>query len=607
MRSLQQYAYTHDKKHYQDYLNNLTVPLGDRIARNELLKPEPDMKIVRQGFLQGRIHEDDIQGLVTLVQRFHDVSYVKNALIQWGEGDRLIAELMTAGEALHKQIQADPKNKEAIQIHLQNIYAIDDHLTAVEDQFSYVLGAGSRWLENIISVLLFSAVLLVEGCGLTLTYLFSRNLGRGLRELNAVAKAVGEGNFDAKVKIHSEDELGQLAQSINRMTAQLKARLQKQEKAENANQLKTLFLANMSHEIRTPVGIIMGLTEVLGDSKTSKKEHDQLLETIRKTGVNLLRIINDILDISRVESGHLEIEVQRFNLKDFMGSLSALMQLRAKERGNRLTFQSEGELPEFVNTDPNRVHQILLNLINNSIKFTDKGEITVRYWVEDEKLKVSVQDNGVGIDEAGIEKLFHIFSQVDSSAIRKHGGSGLGLVLSKRLAQLLGGDVILQKTVKGQGSEFLATIRLAHDADEVQGHRVKRDLSQIDVGALKGRHVLVVEDNHDNQFLIRHYLQKVGMQIEFANDGREGVQKALAQAPQFVLMDMQMPVQDGLSATKELREKGFQGIIIALTANAMKEYRDQCLGVGCDDYLTKPIEMVELYAALSRHTEEIAV
>jgi signal transduction histidine kinase/CheY-like chemotaxis protein len=597
VRNLQSYALTRDPLYWDKYLDSLKVPLGDHDARIELEKENFDSEIVRNGFLKGRIHPDDIQGLIKIIRRFHNIPQLHKALVVWVEGDQLIDKFQASAETLKKNILANA-NQKTIEENLSQIYEVDTSLTELEDRFSYILGEGSRWLEHLLMFMLICTITIVEGSGLFLTFKFSQNLNRSLNELNHAAREVGKRNFKIKAPVRSKDELGQLASSINKMVDDLSSSLGQKEKAVSDSQLKTIFLANMSHEIRTPVGIILGYTDLLKDPHITNAERDHHLSTIDRTGQNLLRIINDVLDVSRVESGYIEIAVTKFKLKSFIQNLSAQLEVKALENQNSLVFKATGFVPEYISTDETRLHQILLNLINNALKFTERGTVEIRYWTQGSNLNFDVADTGPGIDDTGKEKLFQLFSQVDSASTRKHGGSGLGLVLSKRLATLLGGDVILKHSVVGVGSTFSLSVKLYDESSIVEPMAPP---SEADLEAIASKNILVVEDSIDNQLLIKLRLKKANANVYFASNGDEGIKKAIELNPDIVLMDIQMPIKDGYQATMELRKKGYKNPIIALTANAMTEDRNRCIKAGCNDYLTKPIEVNKLYSVISKH------
>jgi two-component system, sensor histidine kinase len=599
--SLHRYVTTGEARYYEEFNQAIQIPLGDRYARIELEKPNPNMREIRAGFERGQIHPDDVPGLVMMIQNFHSNHYIARALKIWKQADIQFDDLITSAEELNQLILSGEASPQRIQGTFEKIDRTNQELTNLESEFSAVLGEGSRWMERMLMILLVLAVLTVETTGLLLTVAFSRNLSRTLKELADTAHEVGRGNFLSPAPVHSRDELGQLAEAINAMIADLKRNTGRRVHAENANQVKTLFLASMSHEIRTPLGVILGLAEILKEPNLSRQDQIKYIETIEKTGQNLTRILNDILDISKVETGHFEIEKSTFSLSDFLKDLESMMRVKAEKQKNQLIFVRQGQFRDRVSTDRIRLRQILVNLINNALKFTQDGTVTVTYWEQNQILNFQIQDTGAGIPLESQERLFQAFYQAEEGSQQAE-GSGLGLVLSKRLAQALGGDVILTESQVKRGSTFLATIR----NEQIEDTRIKPELKPMQGSAhstngLADKKVLVVEDVLDNQMLTKLYLARKGMEVQFAQNGAEGVQKAMENEFDLILMDMQMPVMDGYTATKQLRDKGYQKPIIALTAHAMKEDRERCLQSGCDDYLTKPLDANVLYTVISRN------
>jgi signal transduction histidine kinase len=598
--SLQRYVSTENEVYYGKFQDYLKVALGDRQARLELDKPNPDYQVVREGFIQGQNHPQDVDSLVRLLQRFHDNPYIAKALQHWRDADVLFFELKNVGEQIHTQISQQNPDHQAIQKALAQVDSLNEQLTTLETHFSQVMGEGSRWMEKVLMIVLIFAVLLIGATGLALTVTFSRKLSLSLAELSQMAQEVGRGNFTYSVAVKSKDELGLLAEAINKMTKDLRKSIGQRVRAENANQVKTLFLANMSHEIRTPLGVILGLVDILKEPSMVWNDRLKYLETIERTGKNLTRIINDILDISKVETGHLEIEKTSFSLSEFLHELQSMMKIKAQGMKNELYFVKQGDVPERIFTDRIRLRQILVNLINNSLKFTREGTVTLTYGAKNQQLFFEVSDTGVGISAENRDHLFQPYFQADDNA-QKNEGTGLGLVLSKRLAQALGGDVILKETAVGHGSTFLATIQ-NEIVEEIKKLPEAKSMAVASLAdSFSGKKVLVVEDVLDNQMLTKLYLARKGMKVQFANNGLEGVQKALQDHYDVILMDMQMPVMDGYTATRQLRDQGYQRPIIALTAHAMKEDRERCLQAGCDDYLTKPLDSAALYETISRN------
>ena len=374
------------------------------------------------------------------------------------------------------------------------------------------------------------------------------------------------------------------------------------EEAETANQAKSVFLANMSHEIRTPMTAILGFTEILKRGyDRDKKDSLRYLDTIHSSGHNLLELINDILDLSKVESGRLEIEKVRTEPHLIINDVLQVLNIKAKEKGLALRFEARGTLPQQITTDPSRLRQIILNLVGNAIKFTEEGEVRVGCRLDssagDPRLVIEVVDTGVGIAPEKIDAIFDPFTQADASVTRHFGGTGLGLSISRKFARALGGDITV-KSIPGQGSIFRVTLATG----DLQGVPLLTP-DQVDAASRASRQedscgwqfpkaaVLVVDDGAENRELIRLFLEQAGAVVAEAENGQAGVEKALAKDFDVILMDVNMPVLDGFSATRELRERGLETPIIALTANAMKGFEQECLKAGFSGYFSKPIDI----------------
>ncbi|MBC7659569.1 MAG: PAS domain S-box protein [Chitinophagaceae bacterium] len=371
--------------------------------------------------------------------------------------------------------------------------------------------------------------------------------------------------------------------------------------AELANTAKSVFLANMSHEIRTPLGAIMGFVELLKDEDLSRDDTHSYLGVIERNSTQLLRIIDDILDLSKVEAGKMLIENINFSLLEVLAEFSSLMGFKARESGIDFKVMTETEIPDPVNSDPTRMRQILNNVVGNAIKFTRKGsvELCVRY--EAEILTFRVKDSGRGISPEQAAELFQPFSQADVSTTRKFGGTGLGLVLTKKLCETMGGDFWLEESELGKGSTFIAHLRVAITKDSKMIRGSEFGFTTVPARSraaanrlLEAMRVLVVEDSPDNQLLLRVLLTRAGATVVMASDGAEGVKKALSEEFDVVVMDVQMPRMDGYAAVMDLRAKGFTKPVIALTAHAMKEERERCLAAGYTDFLSKPIDQTAL-------------
>ncbi len=409
-----------------------------------------------------------------------------------------------------------------------------------------------------------------------------------------------------------------LAVGIRRKNAEDVLRLAKAA-AEDASRAKSEFLANMSHEIRTPMTAILGFTDLLLDERNFQEEPEKRIssiQTIQRNGSHLLSIIDDILDLSKIESGKIEIEAIPYSPFQIIEEVLSLMRVRSSEKGIALGCEFENAIPSNVLTDPIRVRQILLNLVSNAIKFTELGgvRIVARYVSGDRpRLEFDVVDTGLGMTPEQQSRLFKPFTQADSSTTRQFGGTGLGLTISKRLANLMGGDVFIVESCAGQGTRFRACLGIGSiesskliDPNQVSNYRnegVNAEANSVQTASpkavLAGCNILLAEDGPDNQNLISFILKKAGAKVTIAENGQLAVDSTLdaviAGDPfHVVLMDMQMPVLDGYGATALLRSKGYGGHIIALTAHAMDSDRAKCISAGCDDYATKPIDRPSL-------------
>ncbi|MCA9040015.1 MAG: ammonium transporter [Planctomycetaceae bacterium] len=382
------------------------------------------------------------------------------------------------------------------------------------------------------------------------------------------------------------------------------------EAAEAAAQSKTEFLANMSHEIRTPMTAILGYTELLKDEiETQPDAENQLdaIETIQKNGDHLLTIINDILDLSKLEAGKMTIEQVPCSPHQLLRDVIELMEVKATAKQIKLIHNQENLLPEIINSDPTRLRQILVNLIGNAIKFTEVGNVTVKAQMSSTTsnlLEIEVTDTGIGMTEEQAHGLFMPFIQADTSMTRKFGGTGLGLSISKRLAEMLGGDIEIVRTKADEGSTFRVSIDVGtHDPSSLISWDKSKtkaepstEITPIPENISASEfNVLLAEDGLDNQRLISFLLKKEGAEVTLAQNGYEAFEKGIGRLKtgkhyDLILMDMQMPVLDGYEATAKLREAGYKAPIIALTAHAMNGDREKCLEAGCDDFLTKPLE-----------------
>lgn len=370
------------------------------------------------------------------------------------------------------------------------------------------------------------------------------------------------------------------------------------EAAETASLAKSAFLANMSHEIRTPLGAVLGFAELVIDPEVQPSEKANFVSAIKRNGELLSNIINDILDLSKIEAGKMQTVTQEVALTEILTDTKTLLDLQAKDKGILLNIVVDGNAPEIIRTDPLRLRQVLINIIGNAIKFTLKGSVTVTIKLDPNSsssgksiLKFIVTDTGRGISKDQIGKLFAPFSQADATYKRQFGGTGLGLALSKRFAILLGGDVTLTESTPDKGSTFTITIdpgpvdAFLHGARKVKVSE-GQTTSKLRLDGIK---VLLAEDAPDNRMLVTRLLKLAGAVVEVASNGREAIEKAKLDHYDVLLMDLQMPGMDGFEATMELRKEGYEGKIVALTAHALNDDRTRCLQNGFDDHISKPV------------------
>ncbi|MBI2801060.1 MAG: PAS domain S-box protein [Gammaproteobacteria bacterium] len=378
--------------------------------------------------------------------------------------------------------------------------------------------------------------------------------------------------------------------------------------AETASQTKSDFLASMSHEIRTPMNAIVGIADLLAKTPLSA-EQTKYVQIFRRAGDNLLNLINDILDLSKVEASQLELERTGFSLKDLLEKVTEMLALRAQEKGLSLVCEIAPNVPTELIGDPNRLRQVALNLLGNAIKFTDSGEVALRVTADADSavpgaLRFTITDTGIGIAAEKVSAVFERFTQADSSTTRRYGGSGLGLTISKRLVELMGGRIWVESRVN-EGSAFSFTVPL-----EVWAGAPRWAPSPAGIGAespLSALKVLLVEDSPDNRTITTAYLRETPYQVDIAENGAIACDMFRAGHYDLILMDRQMPVMDGLTATRTIRqwERANQRRatpIIALTASGMKGDQEQCLAAGCTAYLTKPIKEEELLRAIKQHS-----
>ena len=439
---------------------------------------------------------------------------------------------------------------------------------------------------------------MVLACGIV--YLVLTPVIRDIHRLVRYAVNVGKGQLDQQISVRRSDELGALSRSLDEMQQNLKKIISELEEATRA---RSDFLARMSHEIRTPMNAIIGMTYLAQQANPDEKQRNYLGK-VERAAKNLLGIINDILDFSKIEAGKMTLMPASFRLSGMLQSVHDLIDGIARDKNIALNFSVADTVPDALEGDSLRISQICINICSNALKFTEQGSVSLHVAVQEDRgdevlLHFSVQDTGIGIRKEQIEKVFDSFAQVDDSATRRYGGTGLGLPICKLLVQLMHGEIWAESTL-GAGSTFHFTLllRRSHDLDEKALElREKREET-----STEGKRILLVEDNEINQEIASELLKAMGIDVSIANNGAEALEICKETVFDLVLMDIQMPIMDGLEATRRIRASGSvqakEMPIIAMTANAMSGDREKSLQAGMNDHITKPIDHEELRAAI---------
>lgn len=607
---LRVYAHSHNEKDYQAFRESLKVPFGDKKTRIELQKPNPDLQIARQGFIEGRNHPEDVDGMINLIRRFNRVSYLHKAIIIWGQAEQQLEFIVPLAEKMHTDITSGRATPQEIDNLRAQVEAFNQKLSQLEDGFSFTLGQGSRWLEKIVLRLLLTLSLTIASTSILITISVSKGIEKGLKAILDGAALISQGFLNTRVKVYSQDEIGELATSFNQMTNTLERYIRElketeehltraKERAEVSEKAKQLFLAKMSHEIRTPMNGILGFAKLLEES-LKEKEQQEYIHVIIKSGDDLLVILNDILDFSRMEAGKTTFESIPINLHDIIHSTVMMIESKAKQKNIGLEISIDEKIPSEILGDSVRLNQVLLNLISNAVKFTEKGKIAISVrCVEETKSKVtlefSVKDTGIGIPFEKQVKIFESFEQAATDTTRRFGGTGLGLSIVKQLVELQGGQISVTSK-PGQGSDFHFQLSFL----KIKGPKYIKEPEQIATipQVNKSLRVLVAEDNPINRMLATKVLQNQGFETDIAENGKIALEKYKTQQYDVILMDLQMPEMDGYEATMQIRKMkdGKKDVpIIAMTAHTIKGESEHCMEIGMNDFISKPFDKKELF------------
>jgi two-component system, sensor histidine kinase len=466
--SLQRFAVTKNEKDYNDFCDYLEVPKGDHRARIELLKPNPDMRVIREGFSAGHIHPEDIEPIVNLLRQFYWVIYISQAIETWAKGDAMLFQLEEAGDTYHSAIRSDDTVK-AEEI-LVRVKKLNEDLTILQDEFSYVLGEGSRWLESLVLSILTIAVLTVESIGLTLAYFISRGLSRGLSELNEAAQRIGRGDLANVIPVHSRDEIGQLADAVNTMGRllrqsynELETRVQERTaEARSAVEARDEFLSIASHELKMPLTALFLQLQILLREVRALPPAAEVKRIERMSQASMLQsqkisaLLNELLDLTRIKIGKFEIHKQKCNPTITVRSVVSQLRAQAAASGSVIELKENYEVRGFF--DEIRISQLITNLLTNAIKFGNGKPITV--IVENTKglFVLKVADHGKGIP---IEQRKHIFERFERGAADPRvSGLGLGLYISNQIVNAHGGTISVESS-SGEGSVFTVQIPIA--------------------------------------------------------------------------------------------------------------------------------------------------
>jgi signal transduction histidine kinase/DNA-binding response OmpR family regulator len=585
-----------------------------------------------------RLNQPFLQGIKTLI------SLDINLLLSSAQQNKIILSTSDNNDIVQQHLQKMTFNRDlnGAVMDMQSMQTEDlvvlpfSIFSDLQLNFVVVLQDSIRaWLHTRNVIMLELLPFFVVGILLSLigSFFIARSITRPVGSLLDASKLVASGNYTDRINVSEKSELGELAREFAKMQNAVMEREQKikdqaeeirqtntikyqveiaqkeQQLAASATQAKSRFLANVSHEIRTPLNSIIGFSEVLSDAAASKQDKDRAAMAVQNGGQYLLNIVNDVLDLAKIEAGKIHLNKTDTSFIGLLDEVTSYMSDFASEKKLNFKLQLNYPLPYEFNTDPTRLKQILLNLCNNAIKFTQEGHVDLQVHLDTFRRRFIfvVSDTGAGLSDEQQLRLFTAFSQGNESTSRKYGGTGLGLYISKQLTDLLGGHIKVTSQ-KGKGSQFAVYMpwveakdqRLFSHQSQVQEVRQAKQSPQVPVPELSG-HILCVDDNEDNRQLVAYLVNKTGAKLTLANDGQQALDAFEIDTFDLVLMDMQMPEMDGLQATKILIQRGFTQPIVMLTANVDSNSKDKVMAAGAKQHFAKPIDPQHFYAMLRQY------
>jgi len=515
--------------------------------------------------------------------------------------------------------QAPESNPTLVSSLMAHYSQLDTYMSRLADQT--IRAAKERqqrteaYVDRTVTILM-AAVAITFVIGLLATWLIGRAISRPLTEMTGVMSRLADGDYDITVPAMGQrDEVGAMAGAVE-VFRQASLRLHQREtelahtverlammrdQAADASRAKSEFLASMSHELRTPLNAILGYAQLLQWDRDLSPKQTSGLSTIEKSGQHLLTLIDDILDLAKIEAGKLELHALPLDLPSFLQGIVDIIKVRAQQKGLRFEYAPSG-LPPMVQADEKQLRQVLLNLLGNAAKFTDAGSVCLRVQAQPEgdeqvRLRFEVEDSGLGIAAEDLKTLFQPFQQVGDIE-RRRGGTGLGLAISRQLVRLMGSDIEVD-SAPGRGSRFAFTLRLplAHAEATVTADRIATGYDG------ERKKVLVIDDVAENRAVLIDMLRPLGFLTYEAHDGREGLERAIALQPDMILMDNVMPVMSGLEATRRMRDlPALRHVpVIAISASATKADKDKAVDAGATDFLPKPFRATQLLALFERH------